>query len=143
MAGPFELAIAEFAERAKGNADKVVRYVVMEVNARLVERSPVDTGFFRANWQYEQDRPPEGTVAVMGTSEAPAAAPAPPVLGAGTGLGHVHYIGNNAVYAWALERGHSKQAPLGIAGLTAMEFLPIVNGAVAGLDSISVAGVDQ
>lgn len=121
MSGQFELALRRFAEKAGDNADLAVRKIVLDLNARLVARSPVDTGRFRANWQYGFGAAPAGSIEIAGTSESPAPPSPPPVLPKGTGVG-VHYLVNNLPYAQALERGYSKQAPLGLVGLTVIEF---------------------
>lgn len=140
MAGPFELALAEFAQAVRDKADMAVRGIVHDVMASIVERSPVDTGYFRANWRHGLDGAPEGTVPVVGTSESPAPPPDLPLLAAGSGTGHVHYIVNNASYAWALERGHSQQAPQGVVGLTVLEFEQIVREATAEARASTGAG---
>ena len=48
--GQFALQLAEFAKKAGGNADLVVKKVAIDLLARVVMRSPVDTGRFRSNW---------------------------------------------------------------------------------------------
>ncbi len=62
----FTLQLKAFAEKAKGNADLVVRKVVLDIGTRVVLRSPVGDpdlwegkapkgyvgGRFRGNWQY-------------------------------------------------------------------------------------------
>lgn len=46
----FALDLARFAEKAEGNAEKIVRKVGIDMFSRTVERTPVDTGRARANW---------------------------------------------------------------------------------------------
>ena len=46
----FALDLARFAAKAEGNAEKVVRKVGIDMFSRTVERTPVDTGRARANW---------------------------------------------------------------------------------------------
>ena len=41
MSGPFELALAAFAEKAGNRANDVVRKVVIDVTASVVDKSPV------------------------------------------------------------------------------------------------------
>ncbi len=126
MSGPFELQLRAYAEKAKGNADAVVRKVVLDIGARLIARSPVDTGRFRSNWFYNLDAASGAADAETGASEVRGIETIP--LKAS---GHFHTITNNLPYAWKLETGHSKQAPSGMVGLTHMEFLPIVSAAAA------------
>lgn len=141
MAGPFEAQLREFAAKAGARADAAVREVVLEIGRRLVIRSPVDTGRFRSNWFYSLGAPSDATTdetgarQVQGIGEMPAQA-----------SGKVHYITNNLPYAWRLETGWSKQAPLGMVAITAIEFRGIVDGAAqraAGLNSISVLGSEE
>lgn len=127
MAGPFEMQLRKFAEKAKGNADKVVRRVVLDAWGRVIVRSPVDTGRFRGNWQYSAGQMPVGVLTIEGTTEKPAPPPAAPDVVQGAGV--VHYIGNNLPYARALEYGHSDQAPKGMVRLTVSEFRGIVDDA--------------
>ena len=122
MAGPFELQLRAFADKAKGNADAAVREVVLEVGRRLVIRSPVDTGRFRSNWFYGVDAPPSESTLGVGSAEVHGDIPA-------KAAGHVHYVVNNLPYAWRLENGYSKQAPAGMVGLTVVEFAGIVDDA--------------
>lgn len=128
MAGPFELALSQFAAAAGENADKVVRQVTLEVASRVIVRSPVDTGRFRGNWRLGVGGPATGTTEVTdkdGGATNGAIAAALPAKAAGTVL----YLQNNLPYAWALEHGHSKQAPSGMVGLTVLEFSAIVDKA--------------
>lgn len=127
MAGPFTLALSQYAAKAKENADAAVRGVVLTIQSRLVIRSPVDTGRFRANWRYGVGTAPEGVIETTGTTESPSPGAPPPDLVPGEGAGRVHYLVNNLPYAWALERGHSGQAPTGLVGLTAIEFQSITD----------------
>ncbi|MDO8800050.1 HK97 gp10 family phage protein [Phenylobacterium sp.] len=126
MAGQFEMALSQFAQKAGERADAAVREVVLEVGARLIARSPVDTGRFRSNWHYSVDAPRSvitastGERAVTGVEAMPRDA-----------SGRIHYIQNNLPYAMALERGHSKQAPNGMVGLTVLEFSGIVDDALS------------
>lgn len=139
MSGAFSLALQQFAAKAGANADAAVRTVVLDVQQRLILRSPVDTGRFRGNWRYSVGQAPEGTVETGGTSENPAPPPEAPALVPGEGLGRVHFLANNLPYAMALERGHSTQAPQGLVALTVMEFASIVNDAAAAAS----AGVER
>lgn len=126
MAGPFEMALRQFAARAGENADVAVRRVVLEIGSRLIYRSPVDTGRFRANWFYSFNALDPtatqgvGATTVNGIEDVPARA-----------VGGVHYIQNNLPYAMALERGHSPQAPGGMVGITVAEFDGIVDRVAA------------
>ena len=138
MDGPFTLSLRQFAQKAGDRGDQMVRAVVLEVSARLIVRSPVDTGRFRSNWHYSLNAM-VGTTGerldlstVNGLDKLPAKA-----------SGKVHYIQNNLPYAQRLEHGWSKQAPIGMVGLTALEFISIVDGAGQALSGASVGGLEQ
>ena len=131
--GSYALALAKFAEKAGANVDAVVRKVVLDLGTRIVERSPVDTGRFRANWQYGNfsdagipteslpDMDPSGAVSIGRiASELP--------IKAG---GMKHVLVNNLPYAQALEDGYSKQAPHGMVALAVIEFQQVVDEAVS------------
>jgi hypothetical protein len=130
--GSFELQIREWAAKAGENADMVVRQVALEAWSRIISRSTpvVDTGRFRANWQYGFDTAPTAPLEVNGTSEAPAPAADAPAIAPGMGAGHVHYIVNNVPYARRLEYGHSTKGE-GMVRTTVADFAGIVDGAVA------------
>jgi hypothetical protein len=135
----FSTVVRDFGEKSKVRIDDLVRKVVIDVGARLVEKSPVGDpsawknppppgyvgGRFRANWQYGfnqrpigdlSDIDPSGAVSneriITGTESNPAAG--------------VHYLMNNLPYAQRLETGWSSQAPQGMVNLTVIEFDGIV-----------------
>jgi len=123
--GAFADQIAKFAAQTKEQADGVVRETVQEIGQRLIERSPIDTGRFKSNWNYGLETPDRFTSektairTVNGIEDLP--------KGAG---GFVHYLTNSLPYGPALERGHSKQAPQGMVGITSLEFDAIVAASV-------------
>lgn len=126
--GNFELSIRQFVAKAKERADEVTREVVFTCQDRIISRSTavVDTGRFRANWQYGFDAKPGGLVNVNGTTEAPAPAATMAQLAPGTGAGHVHYVVNNVPYARRLEYGHSTKGE-GMVRTTVADFAGIVD----------------
>lgn len=127
--GPFELQLRAFAEKAGENAEQVVRKIIIDVWAELIERSPVDTGRFRGNWIYSVNAKATGTVPTTGTTLAPTPRPDPPTIEAGA-FGKVHHIVNHLPYARRLEEGHSQQAPNGMVDLTVIKWRDIVSKAV-------------
>lgn len=126
--GPFELQLRAFAEKAGANAELITRKVIIDIWAELIERSPVDTGRFRANWIYSLNAKASGTVETAGTTLAPSPAPGPPEIAPGA-FGAVHFLTNNLPYAQRLETGHSNQAPSGLVGLTIIRWQEIVSKA--------------
>lgn len=146
MSGPLELALAAFAEKAGNRANDVVRKVVIDVTASVVDKSPVGNpdlwkrpapegyvgGRFRANWTLQ-----EGSVDYTTTQAIDAGGEATKGrLSAAVpdqAAGRVYFVANSLPYAQALEYGHSTQAPGGMVGLTAVEFQGFVDRAVASL----------
>jgi hypothetical protein len=128
----FVAQIAEFVAKAKGNADLVVRKIALDMFARVIMKSPVDTGRFKGNWQCAIASIPAGTIEIDDKSGT---ATIGRVTAAALGVkaGDVIYLVNNLEYARALEYGHSKQAPEGMVRLTIVEFQGIVSDAAASL----------
>ncbi len=118
--GSFTLQLSEFAQKAGAAADEAVKNVALDVYGRVVLRSPVDTGRFRANWRI--------SVGSLDLTTSPGVTAKPPIL-PGKVAGQVIYISNNLPYARTLEYGHSKQAPQGMVRLTVAEFSSIVDKA--------------
>jgi hypothetical protein len=100
------------------------RALGLEALKRVVQRSPVDTGRFRANWQLSVGAPAHGEV--EGEFDAGVGGGARVVHEQGAALARVApgqdvYLANNLPYAGALEDGHSGQAPEGMVALTVQE----------------------
>jgi hypothetical protein len=47
----FTLHLKRLADKAGANADAVAKKVIIDVFSSVVEKSPVDKGTFRGNWQ--------------------------------------------------------------------------------------------
>lgn len=121
----FGLEMAAALGQMKTTLTDVQQQVLVEVAARLLDRSPVDTGHFKANWQHgfgslipteelaEQDKDGQATLDRL-TAD---------IAASGPGL---HTFVNNTPYAEQLEFGSSQQAPSGIVGITAAEVPDIV-----------------
>lgn len=123
-------------EGIRERANKLVRGVALEGAARLIQRTPVDTGRARGNWNvavgeidptHSMDfEDPQGSAALQGAQAV--------ILGefeAGDRL----YLTNSLPYVPELERGHSKQAPQGMVAVTASEMRPLVKKVLAELRS--------
>ncbi|HYE46223.1 MAG TPA: hypothetical protein VEA44_10675 [Caulobacter sp.] len=135
--GTFTLTFERFAEETKAKFHIIGLGIILEVGERLVDRSPWDTGFFRANWRFSLDTPDRTVIDPGGTSENPAPKPGLPDF-SGQIAGRVAYWTNAVPYGPVLEEGHSKKAPLGFVRITVMEYLAIVDDVVG--RSIGVGG---
>lgn len=127
-AGPFELNIARFVEKAKENADLVVRKIALDVFGRVIAKSPVDTGRFKSNWLCAVGSIPAGTTLAVDVTGVVTRMEAKAL---GAKAGDVIYLVNNLPYANRLEYGHSKQAPSGMVRLTVAEFGAAVDKAAS------------
>lgn len=118
----FALDISKFAKKAEGNLDTVVRKTTLEVFKRVIMRSPVDTGRFRANWIFSQGAPSSNintsSFDKSGSATVGKVDSALPEKAAGG----VYCLTNNLPYANRLEDGYSGQAPQGMVQLTVIEF---------------------
>jgi hypothetical protein len=99
--------------------DAGIRAIALEMDRRVRERTPVRTGAARANWRLSVGGPDtsasEGDTDVAGGRARAIAAAAGIVAGASV------WITNALGYVFGLEYGASKQAPAGMARLTAAE----------------------
>lgn len=86
-----------------------------EIFDGVVEKSPVDTGNFRASWNVSVNVADVNTV-TGGVSASPLGPPKFPKLS--LDKGDVVIINNSTHYGPALENGHSDQAPLGMVAVT-------------------------
>lgn len=128
MAQSFGLQLGAFAKKAGGNCDLVVRKVAVEATARIVRRTPVDTGRARANWTVTVGRPSYATTEGFDKAGAATIAAAATAV-AGFRCGPSVWIANGLPYIERLETGWSTQAPSGMVGLTVIEFQGMVNAA--------------
>lgn len=105
MAGTIQLG--DMGDYVNQQMEKLLRVVVLDVDARLKMESPVDTGRFRASWQVGENSA-TGGIAPDGSYPS-----APPLTRLGYSwekLGNVYSVHNNLPYAEGLANGHSIQA---------------------------------
>jgi hypothetical protein len=116
----------QFGGLLKERVNQIVSVIVLEADAELKARSPVDTGRFRSSWaigqnqagSYDGGAKQPATGANRGKSEPPSAPlPGPPVginyAPQSEKVGNAYHIFNSLPYAEALANGHSTQAPAG------------------------------
>lgn len=131
----FKRDFAKILARAGDRADQVVRDVTLDVGEAIINRSPVDTGRFRGNWNYS------AVTINTGTSSGADKTGASAIGKIQTGLtawkpGETIYITNSLPYAQRLETGWSQQAPAGMVRLTVMEFRQYVAKAAREVRSV-------
>lgn len=132
MEGTFSLEIGEFIRKAKLNTDTVIRKVGADALRSVVEKSPVDTGRFRANWTVSYS-PTDQTILGMDPTG---------IATINRGLALIQlmqpdrdelWISNSLPYARRLEYGYSGQAPQGMVRLTVREFRQFIDRAIRSL----------
>lgn len=117
--------IEAWGEKGVAMVERTYQGALDLTGARLIERSPIDTGRFKSNWNYGLEAPDTRTTAETKVRTLNNLQERPKSLG-----GFNHYLTNALPYGPALERGHSKQAPQGIVGLTREEWPSLVQLAV-------------
>jgi hypothetical protein len=118
----WSLPIKAYVDRTKGNLNAAVRACALEITARIMVRSPVDTGRFRGNWMIDCDVVPTGfDWDKQDPSGGGVIAEATAKL-SGYQIGDRIRLRNNLPYSVALEYGHSDQAPQGMVRVTLVEF---------------------
>lgn len=124
----FSADIDKFVLKAHGLCDDVVSDAVKAVAFKVDQRSPVDTGHFRGNWQLGVNSAPGGVIAGVDPKGAGLATRVTTRIPEDA-AGKVYWLSNNVPYAMRLEMGYSKQAPQGIVGRTVTEWQGIVRKA--------------
>lgn len=125
----FVLNLREAFGGVKAKVDEVFFKSVLEADARIMQRTPVDTGRLRGNWHLTEGSPATGTLE-LGTPGNSIPPPGARIL----------YLVNNLPYARRIEYGFTGQDSLGrsynqsgrgMVGLTVLEWPDIVKAAAA------------
>lgn len=125
----FASDLRKLCDRAGDKAEMVVRKTALELQSGMIEKSPVDTGRFKGNWQcgigtMNSDASAEPGSDAEGRTQA--------VL-EGWKPGQTIWLTNSLVYARRLEAGWSQQAPAGMVRLTVQSYSEALKKAVASL----------
>ncbi|MEN6585851.1 MAG: HK97 gp10 family phage protein [Sulfuricella sp.] len=121
----WSIPLDRLAEKTGLKLDTVARKVTLDLFTSVVQKSPVDTGRFKANWNVGTTPNlsfTASTNASRGLSEAQKAI--------GISSGGVVYLSNGLPYARRLEYGWSGQAPAGMVRLSVREFRQFVERAI-------------
>ncbi len=100
--------------------------IVLEALSRIVQKTPVDTGRARGNWQINIGAPSRSKLDAADTSRAPGdTSTTADQISKLSGLlpFAVVYISNNVEYIEYLEDGTSKQSPRGMVMVTIEELI--------------------
>lgn len=122
--------LARLARKVQTDIETVTRKAALDMAGSMVQRSPVDTGRFRGNWQYGGDTLNAATDANADVAGAGALGRILSCL-SGWRPGQAIYITNSLPYAHRLEYGWSKQAPGGMVRVTVAEYQTYISKAIA------------
>jgi hypothetical protein len=87
--------------------------LIFGIHGRLVQDTPVDTGWAANNWIPAQGQPARGTVGTPQELDATAATQALASIEPGSLTSRPTFISNNVPYIARLNAGSSRQAPAG------------------------------
>ena len=114
----------KFGDDVRAAHRTLVQKTAIAVDQQLVQKSPVDTGRFRGNWQAGVGSAPTGELPVRPAEAAIAeavqvarSAPDFPVV----------FLANNLPYAQRLNEGHSQQAPAGFVEASIDSVVGLIN----------------
>jgi len=128
MGAPWKWSIdlTKWAEQAKIDLRSTLQKIAMEAFKRIIERSPVDTGRFRANWGCSIGSPEIVTYELFDKDGQKAEVQMREIVAHWDGTDSIFFV-NNLPYSLVLEYGRangepgSKQAPGGMVRLTVVE----------------------
>ncbi len=128
----FAADIRRFTDKAEKDTDKVVRAITFGLFREVIQRTPVDTGRLKGNWQATQGAPAMGSMVLTDKDGSSTIARMAGGIG---GWGSVTYLTNNLAYAQRIEFdgwSHTK-APAGMARVSMQRIQSIVRDATRGL----------
>lgn len=110
-------ALQKFSGTVEEYVDIVSRKIMLDIDAGVVNMTPVDSGRAKANWIASIGEPVTYPSTGKDKTGGSTIANAQHIHNAMKGLKPM-YLANNLAYIEALENGHSKQAPAGMVKLT-------------------------
>jgi hypothetical protein len=131
----FRRDMRRIIDKAKNRNDLFVRRLCLDIDRRLVLKSPVDKGRFRANWNIGYGSINTSTSENLDPTGSESIARANVEL-SGAKAGMQIFITNSLPYAQRLENGWSGQAPFGMVKLTAEELQPVARQLALELRSV-------
>lgn len=117
----FALDLSKQIEAAKEKTGLAAKRTMIELFNRVIQKSPVDTGRFRANWNCSIGSPNLSTSEATDPSGGAASSRATATVVSYTLNGQSVFLTNSLPYAERLENGWSGQAPNGMVRLSVME----------------------
>lgn len=134
---PVSQQVAEVNAKLRRRLDKLAQGLFLEADRRIVMRTPVKTGRARGNWMLSEGAP-AGTTRDTLDPTGEAAIAEGVTFSKGIRIGGVFFIVNSLPYIYALEHGSSKQAPQGMARLTAEEIQALADNLISQIKASEV-----
>ena len=106
----FTADLGKFVARAKGNVDTATRQATVLLAQGVILKSPVDTGRFRANWQFSAAGVQRGTTMAIDPGGQVTLHRLVAEIRQ-TAAGGVTYLSNSLPYAVRLETGGQSRLP--------------------------------
>lgn len=129
MSGSFELDIARFVAKAKGNIDLVIRKVSLDIFSRVIMKTPVKSGRARGSWLCAIGSIPSGNIE-LNDKDGTATIARVAATALNLKAGDIIYLISPLSYINRLEHGWSQQAPAGMVKLSVLEYGAVVARAV-------------
>ncbi len=122
----FDLDIEDAAKAVDMHISDFMRWLVLRILTGFIQRSPVDTGRFRASWRVGNGAPSDDVHAPVAKGTNISTDPSQAVAAAastfdGRKTANSIFITNSLPYAIRLEEGWSGQAPNGMVAITVAE----------------------
>lgn len=119
----FKADLSKWIDQSREAARQKFIAICLEAHEGVVEKTPVDTGFCRANWRFEIGAQPPQKAVVDRPKDFDGSTGTPPDMAAvmTADLGDTVWVFNPVAYAPRLENGHSAQAPSGMVRVTMAE----------------------
>ena len=118
---------AKLMTKVRANQNKLCRAIAFEGLARLIRRTPRDTGRAAANWNTAVGAPDRSNAPDRVSSDIAANQQRGLQVIAQFGAGQSLFLTNSLPYIPDLEEGSSKQAPEGMVKITAAEMSNIAS----------------
>jgi len=116
----FNRDLEKVRKRYPTRMSDIQKKLVLEALKRIVERTPVDTGRARGNWQVTIGTPANGKLDALDKDGQATIEKGIAVL-SGLPPYQIVFLSNNLEYIEILEEGNSQQAPNGMVRLTVLE----------------------
>lgn len=111
----FERDIKKFTDKVGLKLSQVIEVVSIELYNRITDKTPVDTGRARANWNIS------ATTKNQSVTDETKRQSVISLSGLKEGQDNVVWITNNLEYVFSLEKGSSTQAPNGMVDISLQE----------------------